>query len=510
MNRITLRVVLFTSATIWSVESTAADTTLNSTLSSSGWLQGALEQVSSARMMADVTELSGPSFRGRQTGTEQDRDSATFVINRFNALRLHRSLAAPADSLTNPLPQREWTQAAPVMTKTIQDEPLLRIGLTQDQPPLRIGTDFLPILDSPSADVRAPIAFVGYGLSDPTQGIDDYAGLDVRDKVVLFLRGKPEKYGGASTHAVKEQIAKEKGAIAYLTAVGPILSRYEIRRGITGRPSAFYSGTDAPHQLPGAWLSTELAEAIVQSGTEGRVQLQTIQEELSRGGVVRSFATDVTAHMRWTTLSSPGMLFNVASAIRGYSPRADETVIVGAHRDHFGQQGGQLFPGADDNASGTAVMLEVARILASAPSAPKRSILFLSFSGEEQGLLGSRLYVSQPIAPLATTKCMVNIDHAGVGDGRLTIGVTGLDKGVATEAGQVAGLADKLDLFGFFPGGDHVPFKEAGVPTITVVSGGNHPHFHQPTDTADTIDPEILQRVARYVLALIWQLANEP
>jgi hypothetical protein len=510
MNRITLLLVFLTSATISSFESTAADTTLDSTRSSSGWLQGALEQVSSARMMADVTELSGPSFRGRQTGTEQDRDSATFVINRFSALRLHRSVAAPAESLTNPLPRREWTQTAPVMTKTIQDEPLLRIGLTQDQLPLRIGTDFLPILDSPSADVRAPIVFVGYGLSDPTQGIDDYAGLDVRNKVVLFLRGKPEKYGGASTHAVKEQIAKEKGAIAYLTAAGPILSQYEIRRGITGRPSALYSGTDLPNQLPGAWLSTELAEAIVQSGTEGRVQLQTIQEELSRGGVVRSFATDVTAHMMWTTFSSPGMLFNVASVIRGHSPRADETVIVGAHRDHFGQQGGQLFPGADDNASGTAVMLEVARILASAPSAPKRSILFLSFSGEEQGLLGSRLYVSQPIAPLATTKCMVNIDHAGVGDGRLTIGVTGLDKGVAKEAGQAAGLADKLDLFGFFPGGDHVPFKEAGVPTITVVSSGSHPHFHQPTDTADTIDPEILQSVARYVLALIWQLANEP
>ncbi|MGQ0667883.1 MAG: M28 family peptidase, partial [Nitrospiraceae bacterium] len=73
-----------------------------------------------------------------------------------------------------------------------------------------------------------------------------------------------------------------------------------------------------------------------------------------------------------------------------------------------------------------------------------------------------------------------------------------------------AGSADKLDLYGFFPGGDHVPFKEAGVPTVTVVSGGIHPHFHQPSDTADTLDPDILQTVARYVLALTWQLANEP
>jgi Zn-dependent M28 family amino/carboxypeptidase len=96
---------------------------------------------------------------------------------------------------------------------------------------------------------------------------------------------------------------------------------------------------------------------------------------------------------------------------------------------------------------------------------------------------------------------MINIDHAGVGNGRLTVGVTGLEKNVALEAGQVAGFTDKLDVFGFFPGGDHVPFKEAGVPTVTVVSGGIHPHFHQPTDTADTINPEILQTVARYRLA---------
>lgn len=504
--------ILFASicATASVADRLATGTTLDSTMSENNWIQGALEQISSERMMADVIELSGPTFRGRQTGTDQDRESATFVADRFSALRLHRSTAPPAESRTNPLPQREWKQTAPVTTRTIQSDPVLRIGLAQDHPPLHMGADFLPILDSPSADVRAPIVFVGYGLSDPAQGIDDYAGLDVRDKIVLFLRGKPEQYGGAATHADKERTAKVKGAVAYLTATGPTLSPYELRRGITGTPGAFYSGTDLPSQLPGAWISTALAEVIVRNGSDGKAQLRTLQGELSRGRSSRSFPTNVIAHLMWETHSSAGTLYNVASVIRGHSPRAHETVIVGAHRDHFGQQGGHLFPGADDNASGTAVMLEVARVLASAPAAPKRSILFLSFSGEEAGLLGSRLYVSQPIAPLGSTTCMVNIDHAGIGNGRLTVGVTGLDKSVAMEAGKTAGSADKLDLYGFFPGGDHVPFKEAGVPTITVVSGGIHPHFHQPTDTADTIDPEILQSVARYVLALTWQLTNEP
>ena len=485
----------------------APESTLDASISTGHWIGRGLEEISAERMMADIRELSGSAFNGRQTGTDDDRKSAAFVADRFSALRLHRSTASPPESRTNPLPQREWKQAVPIIANTIQPDPFLQI---EDRQPLLIGPDFLPILDSPSVDLHAAIVFVGYGISDPVENLDDYAGLDVRNKIVLFLRGKQAQYKGAATHADKVRIAKEKGAVGYLTATGPVLSSYELRRGTTGVPTAMYAGTDSSQQLPGAWISTDIAEAIVTRATAGKGRLKDIQEALTHSSLSRSFTTEVTARLAWTSLSATGTLFNIASVIRGYSPRAQDTVIIGAHRDHFGLQGGRLFTGADDNASGTAVMLEVARVLASAPAAPKRSILFISFSGEEQGLLGSRHYVTQPIAPLTSTVGIINIDHAGVGNGRLTVGVTGFEKGVASEAGQTAGLSDKLDLFGFFPGGDHVPFKEAGVPTITVVSGGIHPHFHQPTDTADTIDPEILKSVARYVLALTWQLANAP
>ena len=506
MKRITIALASVCTITLL-IGTAASESTLDSSISTGHWLERGLEEISAERMMADIAELSSSRFGGRQTGTDHDQQSAAFVADRFSTLRLHRSTASPPESRTNPLPQREWKQTVPVVTKTIQPDPFIQI---EDRQPLQIGPDFLPILDSPSADIQAAIVFVGYGLSDPSQHIDDYADLDVRNKIVLFLRGKPEQYKGAAAHADKERIAKEKGAVAYLTATGPVLSPYELRRGVTGTPTAFYAGTDGPYQLPGAWISTTVAESIITLGTAGKGRLKDIQEAIRRSNASRSFATQVTARLTWTTLSSTGTLFNIASLIRGYSPRAQDTVIIGAHRDHFGVQGGRLFAGADDNASGTAVMLEVARVLASAPAAPKRSILFISFSGEEQGLLGSRHYVTQPIVPLASTLGMINIDHAGVGNGRLTVGVTGLDKSVASDAGATAGLSDKLDLYGFFPGGDHVPFKEAGVPTVTVVSGGVHPHFHQPTDTADTIDPEILKSVARYVLALAWQLANAP
>jgi hypothetical protein len=400
------------------IGSATAGALLDSTLSSGNWIERGLEQISADRMMADIRELSGPAFNGRQTGTDDDQKSATFVADRFSALRLHRSTASAPESRTNPLPQREWKQTMPVTTATIQDEPFLHITSTKAQSTLHVGPEFLPILDSPSADVMASIVFVGYGLSDPALNIDDYAGLDVRNKIVLFLRGKPEPYKGAFAHTDKVRIAKEKGAAAYLTATGPVLSPYELRRGTTGTPTALYAGTDPAQQLPGAWISTDIAEAIVRNGSPDNKPLRDLQEAITRTGSSRSFATSATARLVWTTLSSTGTLFNIASIIRGYSPSTQDTVVIGAHRDHFGLQGGRLFAGADDNASGTAVMLEVARVLASAPAAPKRSILFLSFSGEEQGLLGSRHYVSQPIVPLASTVGMINIDHAGVGNGR--------------------------------------------------------------------------------------------
>ena len=477
--------------------------------SSADWLITALDQISSERMLADIGTLSSPTYRGRQTGSAQDESSATFVATRFSELRLHRTLTGIPENFTNPLPQREWKQTAPVPLRKIADELLFELTVPQQRLALQSGPDYLPVLDSPSADVHASIVFVGYGLSDPSQGIDDYAGVDVRNKIVMFLRGKPERYTGAVTHAQKERLAKQHGAIAYVTATGPVLTAYEQRRGVTGSPSAFYSMTEATDQLAGAWLSTRTAEAILHQGTAGQATLRGLQEEIIRTGSSRSMQTEAVAEIKWTSLLETGTLFNVVSIIRGYTT-ADEAVLIGAHRDHFGEQAGLLFAGADDNASGTAVLLEVARVLALAPAAPKRSILFLSFSGEEEGLLGSRLYLSHPIIPPEKTIAMINVDHAGVGNGRLTIGVTGMEKSLAGGVGAVAGLTDKLELFGFFPGGDHVPFKEAGVPTVTVVSSGVHPHFHQATDTAATINPEILQSAARYVLALAWQLANSP
>ena len=475
------------------------------------WLR-ALDGLSRDRMLADVTTLSNPAYNGRQTGTTEDADSAKWVADRFLASGL--SLAGVSLDPTSPARQGhgygEGYMTAAVTVPKIAPNPALRISTTNDSIILQPVRDYLPILDSPSAAVRGPIVFVGYGIVDKAQGIDDYEGVDTTNAIVLFLRGKPTHYKSAISHADKVRLARERGALGYLTATGPVLSSYEGRRGVTGQPSAFYGLSLPSETLPGAWISTTLAEQIL--ATPDQVppsRLHGLQENLNRSSATQSVSTGRLGSLAWQTRMEEGSLVNVLAFLPGSDPqKAHEILIIGAHRDHFGQQAGLLFPGADDNASGTAVLLEVARAMTQAGARSARTILFVSFSGEEQGLVGSRLYVERPVAPISSTKAMINIDHAGIGNGRLTIGVTGFEKNLALEAGQIVGLADKLDLYGFFPGGDHVPFKEADVPTVTIVSNGIHPHFHQPTDHADTINPDILHTAARYVVALIWRLEN--
>jgi hypothetical protein len=476
------------------------------------WL-GVLDSLSSERMLADVRTLSSPAFNGRQAGSADDLRSAQWVARELTLAGVQLPLI-DNNSVTFPFSRTRkgpplGLMASMVSTSLIEPDPVVRTGAADQLVTAQLSRDYLPVFDSPSADLQGQVVFVGYGIVDPAQGIDDYAGVDVKNCIVLFLRGKPDYYQDSISHADKVRFARDRGALAYLTATGPILSPYEIRRGVTGRPSAFYGQLPTDQALPGAWISTELAETLLAgSGDESNPdRLRTLQEQLNNAPSARSRLANRYASLHWKTTIEDGLLTNVVGMIPGTGP---DTIIIGAHRDHFGRPAGLFFPGADDNASGTAIVLEVARALGKIGLRPQRTILFLSFSGEERDLLGSRLYTSRPVIPLGSTKAMINIDHAGVGNRLLTVGITELKKSTVKDAGWAVGLVNKLDLYGFFPGGDHVPFKEAGIPTVTIVSGGVHPHFHQPTDTADTINPEILQTIARYVLALTWQLANAP
>ena len=458
------------------------------------------------RMVRDIQILSHPDFAGRQTGTEGGRRSAEYVADRFDELGL-----TPAGDQRIGTQQNAWGQTGPVTATQIEAPATLAFSFPEAQAPAaispQIGAQFLPVLDSPSIHLTAPLVFVGYGISDPAHGWDEYEGVEVRNRVVMFLRGNPPHYPRHIQHAEKERIAREKGAVGFVTFTGPVLSRYAARRGMGHQPLAFYTNAKDERPLPGVWISGKIGAAVFNSHA---LSVTDIQATLNNNRVVQSRALNSLVHMQWTSQQQARSLVNVLGTIPGRDPLLkDKLVILGAHRDHFGKQAGLLFSGADDNASGTAVLLELARIVKNNPPL-KRTILFASFSGEEQNLLGSTRYVQHPTHPLANTVAMINVDHVGLGNGKLTVGVSNMSKDVAKRAAEHAGLSEAVNLYGFFPGGDHVPFAEAGIPTVAVVTAGTHPHFHQASDTPDTIQPDRLYTAARFVLALTQHLANGP
>lgn len=466
----------------------------------------ALHQIDSNQMLADITELSSARYEGRQAGTLGGRRSADFVAGRMKERGL-----LPAGQWENGIATPSPFQQEPIRAPLLLNTALLEFSILQEEQRSQevipeLGKDFLPVLDSPAVNITAPVVFVGYGIDDPARGVNDYDGIDVRNRIVMFLRGKPPHYPKFLTHADKEKTAGEKGAVGFITLTGPILNRYDARRGMGHDPLAMYSSDPDQRPLPGVWISGNVGERLFESR---KLSLREVQTQLNEGNENGSQNLEILARLRWQSTIHSGTLVNVLGFIAGRDPLLrDETVIIGAHRDHFGFQAGLLFAGADDNASGTAVLLEVARLLAGTNEGPKRSVLFVSFSGEERGLLGSRLYVRAPTRSLKKTIAMINIDHVGVGNGNLTVGVSHMPKSLAKEAAELAGLINEVKLYGYFPGGDHVPFAKVNVPTVAVVSSGTHPSFHQPSDTADSIQLNVLETAARYVLALTWLLAN--
>lgn len=459
-------------------------------------------------IIKDIRELSHPSFQGRQAGTDGSLQSANYLVDRFRSLGLQ-----PGHHLSKHEQYFSWLQQRSLTAVQLLEPATITLSLVDSSQSsmtmaLVPGQEFLPILDSPSTRTTAKVVFVGYGIVDPAHGIDEYQGRNVDNRIVLFLRGKPPSYLGWVTHEEKAAIAKERGAVGYLTATGPLLGRYEARKGLGQGPLALYGEAPDNRPIPGAWIHGKLLDQALNAANDS---LEALQQAANDTGNFLSRPLPLLAQFNWESLSLPGTLTNVIGIVPGRDLKLrKELILIGAHRDHFGLQAGLLFPGADDNASGTSVMLELARMLSQSPTAPKRTILLVSFDGEERGLLGSTLYVSHPVFPLDRTVAMINLDHLGVGDGKLTVGVTRMDKTLAQQAADQAGLHDNIQMYGYFPGGDHVPFFEAGVPTVTVVSSGIHPHFHQPSDNLESIQPESLATATKFLFSLIALLADNP
>lgn len=389
--------------------------------------------------------------------------------------------------------------------------------------PFDVEREWNPMAMSPDAAAEGDLVFAGFGVVDRARGHDDYAGLSVEGRVVLVLRREPPREGPPSEHATfrsKVARASERGAAALLVV--------NDRRAATGGrdPLVHWSEpagvTPGSALLPVAFVSRACAEALLSPLGRGLDALQAEIEAPSGPHRASAVVPGVRVAVRTAMRRPKGEnARNVVGLLPGRDPGlCDEFVVVGAHHDHVGRGWfgsaagpagqGQIHPGADDNASGTAALLEIADALAADP--PRRSVLFLSFSGEEIGLLGSAHYVAHPLRPLAATVAMVNLDMVGRYEAQRTLNVGGVGtapglQGLVEQKNQAHGLALSFDPQGTAPS-DSTSFFRKGIPVLFFFTG-LHPEYHTPRDTADLVHAADGARVTSLALDVVRALADE-
>ncbi len=441
---------------------------------------------------SDVAWLADDERQGRGLGSEGLARSADHIAEAFARAGLEPGA-----------PQGGWLQ---------RFETTVRIDagvaeLSVDDTPLERGADFEPFLGSADGDVSGEIVFAGHGISDSASGWDDYAGLDVRGRVVLLLEDRPEGVslgGGHGAHlgpAYKRANAHKHGAAAVLLA--PAVDGADALGGRvrdqSARPGA------APGKLPALGISRDAARHLL---ARAGLDLAALQRSMTSSSAPASRLLGIEARVHVVVERARGEVSNVVGLLRG-SERPHEAVVIGAHYDHLGlghfdtmapDRRGEVHNGADDNASGTAALIALARSFATGP-APGRSIVFVAFTAEEVGLLGSWHYARNPAVPLEDTVAMLNMDMVGrLRDDQVTVfGVRSSPVWRTLMARTSAGLELHVTYVEDDIGpSDHTSFALRGVPALMFFTG-SHTDYHTPDDDVADVNVPGIARVAALV-----------
>ncbi len=398
---------------------------------------------------------------------------------------------------------------------------------------LEVNSDFTPLSLSGSGKLDLPVAFVGYGITAPKLSYDDYAGMDVAGHAVIVLRNEPRKsdaespFDGAKasefshlSHKVMNAIQHKAAAILFVTdnASLPEDAAADPRQADALIPFLVKSNV-GNRQIPVVHCRRAAIEPLLQAA--GKPDLAALEQGIDSDLKPRSMlltGSRVTGEISVVRKGKP--LKNVVAVLPGSGPLAEETLVLGAHYDHLGFGGSgslafssqkEIHNGADDNGSGTAVLIEAARqlTLRYAQQPPARRIVFIAFSAEESGLIGSERYVKDPLYPLNQTVAMLNLDMVGrLRQERLTVYGTG----TATEFDP---LIDRLGTKYAFsivkkPGGygpsDHASFYQRGIPVLHFFTG-LHRQYHRPEDDSDLLNVEGMARISQMVVETVEELA---
>jgi len=466
------------------------------------------QQADPNRYIDDIRVLASPEMEGRGAGTAGITRAERLIEKRYKELHLE------------PAGVKGYAQPFSVVTGAQLKSDNRLVEETRDaRYERKINVDFVPFSFSSSGEVKAPLVFAGYGATAEEFHYDDYAGLDVKDKIVVVLRYEPsgfaEKTGnhGLTQHSqliTKAINARNHGAKALVIVNGKLgdgeedlLTRFG---SVSGPENAGIVMVQVKNAIAEGWFQTA-----------GKT-LKDVQEQINSSTKPASLAFPDALHLALNIdiETTRATVNNVLAWLPG---QTDEYIIVGAHYDHLGRgnfdslapsQIGQIHPGADDNASGTAGVLELARLLAPQRGQLKRSILFMNFAGEELGLLGSAEWVKEPTRPLAKAVAMLNMDMIGrIKDDKVYIGGVGTGSTFKTVLEQAQKEAPfKIEYSaGGYSSSDHTSFVTRKIPVLFFFSG-LHSDYHKPSDTWDKINNTSAARLLDMVESVAVQLAN--
>lgn len=481
---------------------------------------------------AHMSFLADDLLEGRESGTRGYDIAANYVASQYALM--HVKPAGDNGAYLQQVPLTAYRSA--------NEGGVSYTGADGKSGALTFGEDYLPSPQARQAEtsVTAPLVFVGYGIVAPERGRDDYAGLDVKGKIVVILTGAPSgfqteiraHYGNAT---VKRTEAAKRGAVGTLTLpTSSYEKRRPFQRGIANYQEWRMTWNDAKGvpDVRGA-AAQGLASLSLKGGAKLFAGAPTslddalVQAETPEG-LVKGFALPTNVTVQLKTEIEKRQSSNVVGLIEGSDPTLKaQTIILSAHLDHLGIHGkdaDKINNGALDNAAGIATMLEVARGFKEAKTKPKRSIVLLAVTAEEKGLIGSDYFANNPTVPKAGIAADVNLDMpillydfqdvVAFGADRSSIGPA-----VARAAGRVGiGLsADPLPEEGLFTRSDHYRFVEQGVPSVFLMTGFKNggekgfkdflaTHYHKPND--DLNQPINYQAGARFAL-VNYEIARE-
>ena len=437
--------------------------------------------ITADEILGHIKTLSDDRYEGRRAGEIGDRKAARYIIRHFRAAGLE------------PMPDgsRSYRHQFDFISgvKIGRDNNLTFFYEDGRKSRLWSEKDFVPLGFSASEAAAGEIVFAGYGISADSLGYDDYAKLDVEGKIVLILRYSPDgtnphgDFNRYSSLRYKAMKARENGAVAVMIASGPADEEdenYLVKSGFGHRGASV--------GFPVVYLNMKSAIDIIEHA--GR-DLKEVQEKMNEQRESVTFIIPIFAEIETDVQKVPATSTNIVGGVEGTDPELkDEYIVVGAHYDHLGWGGNgamikdtvAIHNGADDNASGTSGLIELAEWFSANPQ--PRSLIFVAFGAEELGLLGSADFVKNPPVPLDQITAMVNMDMIGRMEGNEFVaggaGTSSIWKDLVTEKASVYGLKPKFDNSGF-GSSDHQSFYVKDIPVLFFFTS-THTDYHRPSD----------------------------